>query len=151
MGQGAASPGTSAHDCKIPRRSEVDPVSEASLDERTELEARHRLKAARIKAAKDRLYASKTVEKGLLIVHTGTGKGKSTAAWGLAMRSLGHGLKLGIVQFVKGGARLASARSSRVSPISSPCRSWARASPGKRKIGPATSPRPTRPGPKPSR
>jgi cob(I)alamin adenosyltransferase len=65
-------------------------------------EAAHREKMARIKAAKDRLYASKTKEKGLLIVHTGTGKGKSTAAWGLAMRCLGHGLKLGVVQFVKG-------------------------------------------------
>ena len=64
----------------------------------------HRQKMARIKAAKDRLYASKTEEKGLLMVHTGTGKGKSTAAWGLAMRCLGHGLKLGIVQFVKGRA-----------------------------------------------
>ena len=62
----------------------------------------HRAKKARIKEAKDRLYASKTIEKGLLIVHTGTGKGKSTAAWGLAMRALGHGLKLGVVQFVKG-------------------------------------------------
>ncbi len=62
----------------------------------------HRAKMARIKAAKDRLYASKTQEKGLLIVHTGTGKGKSTAAWGLAMRCLGHGLRLGVVQFVKG-------------------------------------------------
>ena len=57
---------------------------------------------ARIKAVKDRIYASKTIGKGLLIVHTGTGKGKSTAAWGLAMRCLGHGLKLGVVQFVKG-------------------------------------------------
>jgi cob(I)alamin adenosyltransferase len=65
-------------------------------------EEAHRAKMARIKAAKDRLYASKTREKGLLIVHTGTGKGKSTAAWGLAMRCLGHGLKLGVVQFVKG-------------------------------------------------
>lgn len=62
----------------------------------------HRAKKARIKEAKDRLYASKTREKGLLIVHTGTGKGKSTAAWGLAMRCLGHGLKIGVVQFVKG-------------------------------------------------
>ena len=62
----------------------------------------HRAKMIRIKAAKDRLYAGKTQEKGLLIVHTGTGKGKSTAAWGLAMRCLGHGLKLGVVQFVKG-------------------------------------------------
>jgi cob(I)alamin adenosyltransferase len=64
--------------------------------------AEHRAKMARIKAAKDRLYAGKTGEKGLLIVHTGTGKGKSTAAWGLAMRCLGHGLRLGVVQFVKG-------------------------------------------------
>jgi cob(I)alamin adenosyltransferase len=67
-----------------------------------EANAAHREKMARIKAVKDRIYASKTREKGLLIVHTGTGKGKSTAAWGLAMRCLGHGLRLGVVQFVKG-------------------------------------------------
>ena len=67
-----------------------------------EINQAHREKMAKIKAAKDRLYASKTLEKGLLMVHTGTGKGKSTAAWGLAMRCLGHGLKLGVVQFVKG-------------------------------------------------
>jgi cob(I)alamin adenosyltransferase len=68
----------------------------------TAINQAHREKMARIKAVKDRIYASKTIEKGLLIVHTGTGKGKSTAAWGLAMRCLGHGLKLGVVQFVKG-------------------------------------------------
>jgi len=67
-----------------------------------DLNQAHREKMARIKAVKDRIYASKTIEKGLLIVHTGTGKGKSTAAWGLALRCLGHGLKLGVVQFVKG-------------------------------------------------
>jgi cob(I)alamin adenosyltransferase len=67
-----------------------------------EVNEAHREKMARIKAVKDRIYASKTIEKGLIIVHTGTGKGKSTAAWGLAMRCLGHGLKLGVVQFVKG-------------------------------------------------
>jgi cob(I)alamin adenosyltransferase len=67
-----------------------------------EANAAHREKMAKIKAVKDRIYASKTREKGLLIVHTGTGKGKSTAAWGLAMRCLGHGLRLGVVQFVKG-------------------------------------------------
>ena len=67
-----------------------------------EVNEAHREKMARIKAVKDRIYASKTIEKGLLIVHTGTGKGKSTAAWGLAVRCLGHGLKLGVVQFVKG-------------------------------------------------
>ncbi len=58
-----------------------------------EINQAHREKMARIKAVKDRIYASKTIEKGLLIVHTGTGKGKSTAAWGLAMRCLGHGLR----------------------------------------------------------
>lgn len=68
----------------------------------SEAEAEHAAKRARIKAVKDRIYASKTIEKGLLLVHTGTGKGKSTAAWGLVMRCLGHGLKVGVVQFVKG-------------------------------------------------
>lgn len=67
-----------------------------------EINQAHREKMAKVKAVKDRIYASKTKEKGLIIVHTGTGKGKSTAAWGLAMRCLGHGLKLGVVQFVKG-------------------------------------------------
>ena len=70
--------------------------------EPTTTDLEHQAKKARIKAAKDKLYASKTKEKGLLIVHTGTGKGKSTAAWGLAMRTLGHGRKIGVVQFVKG-------------------------------------------------
>ena len=68
----------------------------------TDADRDHAEKKRRIKAAKDKLYASKTVEKGLLMVHTGTGKGKSTAAWGLVMRTLGHGLKVGVVQFVKG-------------------------------------------------
>jgi len=63
---------------------------------------RHAEKKRRIKEVKDRLYASRTKEKGLLIVHTGKGKGKSTAAWGLVVRTLGHGRKVGIVQFVKG-------------------------------------------------
>jgi cob(I)alamin adenosyltransferase len=68
----------------------------------TDVNPAHREKMAKIKAVKDRIYASKTIERGLIIVHTGTGKGKSTAAWGLAMRCLGHGLRLGVVQFVKG-------------------------------------------------
>jgi cob(I)alamin adenosyltransferase len=57
---------------------------------------------ARRKAARDRMLASKTHERGLLIVHTGSGKGKSTAAFGMVMRCLGHGMRVGIVQFVKG-------------------------------------------------
>jgi cob(I)alamin adenosyltransferase len=67
-----------------------------------EINRRHNEKAARRKAARDRMLASKTEERGLLIVHTGKGKGKSTAAFGLVLRCLGHGMRVGIVQFVKG-------------------------------------------------
>src|SRR3954470_6888403 len=69
----------------------------------TDAERRHREKMAKRKAVQDAEVASKTIaEKGLLIVNTGPGKGKSTAAFGLALRMLGHGRRVGIVQFVKG-------------------------------------------------
>jgi cob(I)alamin adenosyltransferase len=67
-----------------------------------EIDARHAEKAAKRRAARAKIMATKTIEKGLLIVHTGKGKGKSTAAFGMVMRGLGHGLKVGVVQFVKG-------------------------------------------------
>jgi cob(I)alamin adenosyltransferase len=67
-----------------------------------DLNQRHAEKMAKKKAARDKILATKTEEKGLLIVHTGKGKGKTTAAMGLAMRCIGQGMKVGIVQFVKG-------------------------------------------------
>jgi cob(I)alamin adenosyltransferase len=81
----------------------------------TEAEARHKEKMIKRKALQDAEVASKTItEKGLLIVNTGTGKGKSTAAFGLVLRALGHGFHVGIVQFIKGawqtGERTALAR-----------------------------------------
>ena len=63
---------------------------------------KHRAKMAKRKAVQDAEVAAKTVEKGLLIVHTGPGKGKSTAAFGLALRMLGRGHRIGVVQFIKG-------------------------------------------------
>ena len=64
----------------------------------TDEAARHKAKMANRKAAQDAEVAAKTAEKGLLIVHTGKGKGKSTAAWGLLLRALGRGFKCGVVQ-----------------------------------------------------
>ena len=64
--------------------------------------ARANEKSRKRKEARDKMLADKTVEKGLLIVHTGKGKGKSTAAFGLVARAIGNGMKIGVVQFVKG-------------------------------------------------
>jgi cob(I)alamin adenosyltransferase len=71
-------------------------------DSEAEVNRRANEKSARRKVVRDRMMAEKTVEKGLLIVHTGKGKGKSTAAFGMVLRALGHGFRVGIVQFIKG-------------------------------------------------
>ena len=63
---------------------------------------RHHEKMRKKKAARDKIMAGKTIEKGLLIVNTGKGKGKSTAGFGMVFRAMGHGMRVGVVQFVKG-------------------------------------------------
>ncbi len=63
---------------------------------------RHTAKMARIKAARDRMMETKTGEKGLIIVHTGKGKGKSSAGFGMILRCIAHGMPCAVVQFIKG-------------------------------------------------
>lgn len=65
-------------------------------------DAEHAAKMKKIQAAQTKKVAAKTVEKGLVIVHTGPGKGKTSAALGMAIRAIGHDMKVGVVQFVKG-------------------------------------------------
>lgn len=78
------------------KKGKLAHLSEAELD------ARHAEKMRKKKAARDKIVAGKTIEKGLLIVHTGKGKGKSTAAFGMVFRTIGHGEKVAVIQFVKG-------------------------------------------------
>jgi cob(I)alamin adenosyltransferase len=86
-------------------RKERPMTQTTQIPEKTEddINARHNEKARKHQAAREKLMADKTQEKGLLIVHTGKGKGKSTAAFGMVCRAIGHGMKVGVVQFVKGG------------------------------------------------
>ena len=79
---------------KAPKKTDL--MSEAERD------AYHAEKMRKKKEARNKILATKTEEKGLLIVHTGKGKGKSTAAFGMVFRAIGHGFKVGVVQFVKG-------------------------------------------------
>ena len=87
-------------------------MARANLTE-AELDQRHAEKMRRKKEARDKIIATKTIEKGLTIVHTGKGKGKSTAAFGLVLRALGNGMKVAIVQFVKGKWETGGARCAR--------------------------------------
>jgi len=70
----------------------------------------HQARMERLKSSVDRRIAAAQEEKGLLVVHTGAGKGKTTAALGMAIRCLGHGMKVAIVQFIKGAIDTAEER-----------------------------------------
>ena len=75
-----------------------DPAPDADRDT-----ARHNAKMAKKKAARDKIMATKTDERGLVIVHTGKGKGKSSAAFGMVFRAIAHDMPCAVVQFIKGG------------------------------------------------
>lgn len=72
------------------------------MSDQTDISARHAEKMKKIKAARDRLMATKTEEKGLILVHTGPGKGKSSSGFGMIMRCISHGMPVAVVQFIKG-------------------------------------------------
>ncbi|TBU82030.1 cob(I)yrinic acid a,c-diamide adenosyltransferase [Pseudomonas daroniae] len=78
-------------------------MSPSPSRESTERDARHNARMARKKALMDEKIAQAQDEYGLLLVHSGNGKGKSSSAFGMVARALGHGLKVGVVQFIKGG------------------------------------------------
>ncbi len=73
------------------------------IDNANEDAERHAVKMAKKKAARDKIMETKTEERGLLVVHTGKGKGKSTAAFGMVFRAIAHGMPCAVVQFIKGG------------------------------------------------
>ena len=79
---------------------EIPPETEATAD--TDEQARHATKMAKKKAARDRMMAKKSGEKGLVIVHTGTGKGKSSSGFGMILRCIAHEMPCAVVQFIKG-------------------------------------------------
>jgi cob(I)alamin adenosyltransferase len=78
------------------------PIKKTDLMSEAERNAYHAEKMKKKQEARNKILATKTEERGLLIVHTGKGKGKSTAAFGMVFRAIGHGMKVGVVQFVKG-------------------------------------------------
>ncbi|MGF1445867.1 MAG: cob(I)yrinic acid a,c-diamide adenosyltransferase [Pikeienuella sp.] len=80
----------------------TDDTETSTPDAQADL-ARHTEKMAKKKASRDKIMATKTEEKGLVIVHTGKGKGKSTAAFGMIFRCIAHGMPCAVVQFIKGG------------------------------------------------
>jgi len=79
-----------------------EPDTQTADENDAKTDARHAAKMAKIKAARDKIMATKSGEKGLIIVHTGAGKGKSSSAFGMIVRCVAHGFPCAVVQFIKG-------------------------------------------------
>mgnify|MGYP006779561629 CR=1 FL=1 len=75
------------------------------IDGEVQRNARHQARMGRKKAVVDAKIAEATHDQGVLLVHTGNGKGKSSAGFGMLARALGHGMRVGVVQFIKGATR----------------------------------------------
>jgi cob(I)alamin adenosyltransferase len=103
---------------------------------------RHAEKMRKKQAARDTIMETKTREKGLLIVHTGKGKGKTSAALGMVVRAIGHGMKVGVVQFVKGAMVTGEKAVFDAFPTMSNSSRWVKVLPGTHRTAAATSHRP---------
>ncbi|MDN4983079.1 cob(I)yrinic acid a,c-diamide adenosyltransferase [Bradyrhizobium arachidis] len=79
-----------------------EPETQTADETDAKTDAKHAAKMAKIKVARDKIMATKSGEKGLIIVHTGAGKGKSSSAFGMIVRCVAHGLPCAVVQFIKG-------------------------------------------------
>ncbi|RTL75886.1 MAG: cob(I)yrinic acid a,c-diamide adenosyltransferase [Bradyrhizobiaceae bacterium] len=82
--------------------SEQDAAEEDVVASEASVDTRHAVKMAKKKVARDKIMATKSGEKGLIIVHTGAGKGKSSSAFGMILRCVAHGFPCAVVQFIKG-------------------------------------------------
>ena len=82
--------------------SDGNEAEDGAVGTDSSLDTRHADKMAKKKAARDRIMATKSGEKGLIIVHTGAGKGKSSSAFGMIVRCVAHGFPCAVVQFIKG-------------------------------------------------
>ena len=123
-------------------------MSEDITDAPAQDDARHAEKMAKKKAARDKIMATKSGEKGLIIVHTGKGKGKSTAGFGMIFRHIAYGMPCAVVQFIK-GAWETGERDLIEKHFAASSTPWAKASPGKPRIAPATWRRRRLPGRRP--
>jgi cob(I)alamin adenosyltransferase len=83
----------------MPDETDIEP---AVVSDPMTGDARHAMKMAKKKAARDRIMATKSGDKGLVIVHTGAGKGKSSSGFGMILRCIAHGMPCAVVQFIKG-------------------------------------------------